>query len=455
MRKIFLAILLLATMSMARGQTFTYRYWVDRDAGSAQTGSGTYSSNPQYFANDYNRASFNVNVSSLDKGLHTLHVQTRIGSGDWGPTRTSYFYLPEATQQLTATKARYWFDHNDYTRDIHFCWWAPWRQYYNHQWNTTVTNGVINLDVSTLSVGLHTLHYQTCSADGTPSPVVTRYLYIPDDNAQLRGIRLWYDDDTQNAQTYMANDGEATVLELDITALEPGTHLLHAQLLDCDNNVIDEAAEEFTVKAAAYITMATTAGDPRYAIGYSSDKGLDFTDVTDVKAWIVNGYTDKGTVLLSRVKVVPPNTGIYLSTDNPGTTVEVPITNEEVWYANLLLPVVGVETLTRTEVIDGVEYTNLVVGTLNGQPAFSLFPETPRTFGPNKSRLRIPSSYVPAQARQAGGFTVEFLDDEASGIDDATRQDDNGSAVYDLQGRRIVNGKKGLYISNGKKIIIK
>ena len=49
-----------------------------------------------------------------------------------------------------------------------------------------------------------------------------------------------------------------------------------------------------------------------------------------------------------------------------------------------------------------------------------------------------------------------FEDDDATGIDMPTVESSNTDAVvYDLQGRRVQNPTKGLYIVNGKKVIIK
>lgn len=48
------------------------------------------------------------------------------------------------------------------------------------------------------------------------------------------------------------------------------------------------------------------------------------------------------------------------------------------------------------------------------------------------------------------------IDDETTGIHDAVkREDEKGSGVYDLQGRRVAQPTKGLYILNGKKVVIK
>jgi hypothetical protein len=209
-------------------------------------------------------------------------------------------------------------------------------------------------------------------------------------------------------------------------------------------------------EAGETIKMAVASGD-RTAIGYSSANGLDFTNVTDVKAWVVTGFMDDATVLLSRVKVVPPNTGLYLTSDVAGVEVVVPKTDFDVYYANLLLAAVNEETINPTEVHDGVEYTNFVVGKLNsGEMGFVRVKNT-RTLGPNKSRLLVPSSYYPV-SNQAPELQVTFTED-ASTTDlrsiDVTQPSD--SHVFDLQGRKLSvdQAQKGIYIYRGKKYVIK
>ena len=54
-------------------------------------------------------------------------------------------------------------------------------------------------------------------------------------------------------------------------------------------------------------------------------------------------------------------------------------------------------------------------------------------------------------------FVLNFGEGETTGInsiDNGQLIMDNG-AVYDLQGRRVVNPSRGLYIVNGKKVVIK
>jgi len=67
------------------------------------------------------------------------------------------------------------------------------------------------------------------------------------------------------------------------------------------------------------------------------------------------------------------------------------------------------------------------------------------TIGANKAYL----TYGGAGAREF------FLFDETTGIEMPTVEDVNADAVvYDLQGRRVQNPTKGLYIVNGKKVFI-
>ena len=51
------------------------------------------------------------------------------------------------------------------------------------------------------------------------------------------------------------------------------------------------------------------------------------------------------------------------------------------------------------------------------------------------------------------GVTARLILDDATGIDDVTRPNNND--IYDLQGRKVnAMPKKGLYIVRGKKLII-
>jgi hypothetical protein len=55
-------------------------------------------------------------------------------------------------------------------------------------------------------------------------------------------------------------------------------------------------------------------------------------------------------------------------------------------------------------------------------------------------------------------FKLTFDGEETTGVistTDYTDSTDKASAIYDLQGRKVENPKKGLYIHGGRKVIIK
>ena len=119
----------------------------------------------------------------------------------------------------------------------------------------------------------------------------------------------------------------------------------------------------------------------------------------------------------------------------------------------------GSITMTKTETAPDVDYSgNSLTGTmnsitnpgnayvLNGKNGAGFYKLSDGgTIGANKAYL----TYGGAGAREF------FLFDEATGIEMPTVEDVNADAlVYDLQGRRVLNPTKGLYIVNGKKVFI-
>ena len=102
-------------------------------------------------------------------------------------------------------------------------------------------------------------------------------------------------------------------------------------------------------------------------------------------------------------------------------------------------------TMTKIETTGANDY--YVLGGKNGAGFYKLS-NTSGTIGATKAYLIYDGS-TPAPAR---GY---FLFDEATGIEMPTAEgNDFNGTVYDLQGRRVTNPTKGLYIVNGKKVFI-
>lgn len=76
------------------------------------------------------------------------------------------------------------------------------------------------------------------------------------------------------------------------------------------------------------------------------------------------------------------------------------------------------------------------------------------TFGNHKSFLEIATSNIPAGAKVSLTFT-DWNDIEATSIESINANVDDNDNLYNLQGQRVNNAGKGIYIKNGKKIFVK
>lgn len=198
MRRIVLLCLLLIAFIAARGQTITYRYWVDNDVSTQKTGSSS-----------SKETQFDVSLNTLAAGLHSLHLQVRKGNGAWSSVMTRYFVKASIPSQ--ASSARYWFDNDDKT-----------------VYTSETVSGVVNVELKGLRSGLHALHYQMIMSDGSASVVYTAYFYIQGDADKPVSARYWFDNDDKTVYTTEMVSG---VVNVETNGLQSGLHALHYQVL--------------------------------------------------------------------------------------------------------------------------------------------------------------------------------------------------------------------------------
>ena len=176
-------------------------------------------------------------------------------------------------------------------------------------------------------------------------------------------------------------------------------------------------------------------------ISYSPSTGtqLDVTDVDGLKAYIVSDVT-KTAVNLSETKgVIGDGTG-YILEGTAGATYNLPVVASAPSY-------VGLNKLYGSgDTPSSVEAKSVYVLS-NGK--FCLFTGT--EIPEHKAYLK--KDDVPT-ATEAHELTLVFGDDDATAIKNIkVGTEDN--VYYDLQGRRVLYPTKGLYIVNGKKVIVK
>ena len=181
------------------------------------------------------------------------------------------------------------------------------------------------------------------------------------------------------------------------------------------------------------LTSPTVSISAEYATFGYADAALDLTGV-DAYTVTVNG--DKAQLHSIQGKKIPAGTGIIVKGSGD---VTIPLTfdsTDEVGDNDLH---VSDGTVTGDGSIYVLASKNDVVGFYklrNGE-----------TVTAGKAYLQI--SGGEAQARQFIGFG-----DNATGIDNIEHSTPHIEQYYDLQGRRVAQPTKGLYIVNGKKVII-
>lgn len=168
---------------------------------------------------------------------------------------------------------------------------------------------------------------------------------------------------------------------------------------------------------------------------YSSNYPLDFTGITALTAYTASKYGSA--VKFNKVTgKVPANTGLLVR----GETANVPVCASADPVTNLL---VGVTAET-------VKDANTVFVLMKGSKGIGFYKNT------NAFTLRANSAYLPAEAvptTDARAFIA--LDDETTGIADVKAVKEDAEGMFDLQGRKVAKPTKGLYIVNGKKIVVK
>ena len=151
-----------------------------------------------------------IDVSSLDIGLHTLYMHLRDSEGQCSPPRTALFYKVFETDAAGAFSSDY------------ICWFD---QDYSSQQTIFFADGGTLVDVSQLQVGLHTLNIQV---GGGASAELHSYIFYKASysGADNYGIdyTCWFDQDFASRQTINSANGSTFV---EVNQLPDGLHTLN------------------------------------------------------------------------------------------------------------------------------------------------------------------------------------------------------------------------------------
>ena len=200
MQKYLLFILFFCMHGIARGQTgYEYRYWFDNDDANIQTGHSV-SNHWQFMADLY----------GLSESFHAIHIQVADNNGKMSVPLTRYFLK---TYNTNAQNIYYWFDNDTDSKHI-----------------GAGTQGVFDIDVSSLSEGFHKLFLQI--GGSVPSSAICHsFVKIP----QTDGVEylncLCFIDNNLYRQEQIPSSGGIINWNFDVSNIVQGFHRMQVQVV--------------------------------------------------------------------------------------------------------------------------------------------------------------------------------------------------------------------------------
>lgn len=136
-------------------------YWFDNDF-AGRTASTTLN------------GSITIDASSLSMGFHTLNYFQTDADGTMSTIYSQAFFVQK---QIKAAKGEYWFDGD-----------------YANRRELALSTEAVSIDLTELSGGLHALHYQALTAEGTPSTVYTKLFWVNGGAPEVASYHYWVND---------------------------------------------------------------------------------------------------------------------------------------------------------------------------------------------------------------------------------------------------------------------
>ena len=258
------------------------------------------------------------------------------------------------------------------------------------------------------------------------------------------------DDDAVITSYYTTNGDTPTTSSTSVAdnkiVLGPGSYTVKVMSYNATTKTASSVESIEVVVPATVSKTISAAGWATYCSPYPLDFSGDIDNLTDV--FIITGSqtpgAESGYVSMTSVKggTVPANTGLLIKGTAGTVTIPVVASSSTDVSGNKLI---GVTADTEIAVNTGYVLMNDATNGLG-------FYKNEKAFTVGANTAYLPADFV-------GSISARFFllfDDEATGINMVHGEGFkvNGS-VYNLNGQRIDKPTKGLYISGGKKFIVK
>ena len=253
------------------------------------------------------------------------------------------------------------------------------------------------------------------------------------------------------SQTYTFTAGDETILTQNAGGWSEGTSSEFTLYTTTDIKVECTAGNHSSygidyvlIYKTGEATVSKTISSAGWAT-YCSPYALDFSSaITNLDAaYIVTGGSDGVLTTEAVTTTVPANTGLLLKGSEGTVTIPVVASSSTSVSSNILT---GVTSATAIEAGTGWVLMNDATDGLGFYKNTNAF-----TVGANTAYILLANLPEPPAAR---GFYSLF--GETTGVSAALVNNETmNNEVYNLQGQRVAAPQKGLYVVNGKKVIIK
>ena len=377
-----------------------------------------------------------IDIEMLKPGLHSFTVRVKDNTGMWSSQVAKYFIVPTAEISVgdkSIVLHQYWID---------------------GKLDAIVSSETqpSQIPISTLKPGLHSLTVRVKDNTGLWSSQVAKYFILKDDDvmeeAAITRYMYWFDDETDGFKTGPLTSATGT-MDIDISDVEAGTHTLWWRCGDSKGAWSEARSVTFESRSFYDYTV------PESGVGtFSADVNLELPDGLQAHFCTYLKEVDEGLaikIISIDGNVISANTGMLMSGTGGETyrlkyTVEPGATNE----SNKLVAVVESEHIPATNGL----YTNFM---MKGGRFVKILEEDESVMMP-AHRAYLP--LLTAEVANANVIGIIWDDDTVTGLDGVAADDNRTNpnldgTIYNLQGQKVDHPTRGIYIINGKKVVIK
>ena len=379
-----------------------------------------------------------IGIEGLNPGLHSLTVRVQDNTGVWSSQVAKYFIKPYteiSVEEKEIVQHQYWIDGNV---------------------DAIVTlnqkDPIDVIDIEGLKQGLHSLTVRVKDNTGVWSSQVAKYFIVKGDEtveeATITRYMYWFDDETDGFKTGPLTSATG-MMDIDISDVEAGTHTLWWRCGDSKGAWSEARSVTFESRSFYDYTV------PESGVGtFSADVNLELPDGLQAHFCTYLKEVDEGLaikIVSIDGNVISANTGMLMSGTGGETyrlkyTAEPGATNE----SNKLVAVVESEHIPATNGL----YTNFM---MKGGRFVKILEEDESVMMP-AHRAYLP--LLTAEVANANVIGIIWDDDTVTGLDGVAADDNRTNpnldgTIYNLQGQKVDHPTRGIYIINGKKVVIK